>query len=212
MRTVLRRLSVGGCLFLSIAHCRNLSSQETNQPQIDAPSAVADDVPAAADVSARGDSAVSKANDANRWRYKHHQGRWWYWLPSERWVVWKDGRWIDPPTQTIVTDNGGPEYQSEGEYVVPAPSRAARILEPRPRSWYYTGRTYDGPYYYYDEFYEPYGGSRPHPDYPIPRPYPPRYRSSYYGGGYPGYYGYGQPGVGFSIGGGRSAVRIGIGF
>jgi len=167
-----------------------------------------DDDPSAQEESA---STTATANDRNRWRYKNYEGRWWYWLPSKRWVVWMDGQWVDPPTETIVPDNNSPHYQSEPEYIVPAPSRAAAILRPRPRSWYYTGRVYDGPYYYYDEFYEPYGGSRPHPDYPIPRPYS-RPRSPYYRDHYPGYYGYGEPGVGVSIGGGRSGVRVGIGF
>jgi hypothetical protein len=77
-------------------------------------------------------------------------------------------------------------------------------LQPRPRSWYFTGRVYDGPYYYYDEFYRPYGGARPYSYYPEPRPYARRP----YPYGRP-YYGYGQPGVGISIGGGTG---IGIGF
>jgi hypothetical protein len=33
--------------------------------------------------------------DGQSWRYRFHDGRWWYWLPSERWVYWQDGRWIE---------------------------------------------------------------------------------------------------------------------
>lgn len=27
------------------------------------------------------------------WRYRRHGGQWWYWLPSEKWVVWTADRW-----------------------------------------------------------------------------------------------------------------------
>jgi uncharacterized protein YkwD len=39
--------------------------------------------------------AGAKSQDET-WRYRWHEGRWWYWLPSERWVVWLDGRWVEP--------------------------------------------------------------------------------------------------------------------
>lgn len=29
------------------------------------------------------------------WRYRWHEGRWWYWLPDGRWVFWNTDRWID---------------------------------------------------------------------------------------------------------------------
>jgi hypothetical protein len=29
-----------------------------------------------------------------RWRYKQHDGLWWYWLPSNNWVYWTDGKWV----------------------------------------------------------------------------------------------------------------------
>jgi hypothetical protein len=28
------------------------------------------------------------------WRYRWHEGRWWYWLPSQEWAVWIDGQWM----------------------------------------------------------------------------------------------------------------------
>ena len=31
----------------------------------------------------------------NSWRYKHHNGTWWYWLPSNRWVIWSNNSWVD---------------------------------------------------------------------------------------------------------------------
>lgn len=34
-----------------------------------------------------------KSRAANAWRYKYHNGRWWYWLPSNRWAVYDGDRW-----------------------------------------------------------------------------------------------------------------------
>jgi hypothetical protein len=32
---------------------------------------------------------------APNWRYRWHEGRWWYWMPSERWMVHNGDRWVD---------------------------------------------------------------------------------------------------------------------
>lgn len=34
------------------------------------------------------------------WRYRRHNGQWWYWLPSEKWVVWTGDRWTAYKAQT----------------------------------------------------------------------------------------------------------------
>jgi hypothetical protein len=34
------------------------------------------------------------ATSGDRWRFKQHQGLWWYWLPTNKWVYWTDGKWI----------------------------------------------------------------------------------------------------------------------
>ena len=31
----------------------------------------------------------------NSWRYRNHNGKWWYWLPSNRWTIWSNGAWVD---------------------------------------------------------------------------------------------------------------------
>ena len=31
-----------------------------------------------------------------RWRFQQHQGSWWYWTPSNTWVVYSGSRWISP--------------------------------------------------------------------------------------------------------------------
>ena len=213
MRTAFR-IVIGACILLSLAAYPALA-QETRDANdgTPGPALSADDSAAATAEPKAGAPANrrSSTTDDNQWRYRQHDGRWWYWLPSNRWVLWQDGRWVDPPTESIAAEHiETPQYQTAPQYVTPAP----RHLQPRPQSWYYADRVYNGPRYYYDEFYEPYGGDRPHPYYPVPRP--SYYGRGYYGGyptGYGGYpYGYGGSGVGVSVGGGRSAVRIGIGF
>ncbi len=42
--------------------------------------------------AAPGDAAAAKPD---AWRYRQKDGLWWYWLPSERWVYWSGGRWVD---------------------------------------------------------------------------------------------------------------------
>lgn len=29
-----------------------------------------------------------------KWRFRQHEGLWWYWLPSEKWVYWHEGKWV----------------------------------------------------------------------------------------------------------------------
>lgn len=33
-------------------------------------------------------------NDPNRWRFVLQNGEWWYWLPSNSWVIWRENRWM----------------------------------------------------------------------------------------------------------------------
>lgn len=47
------------------------------------------------------------------WRYRRHQGRWWYWLPSEKWVVWSGDRWVDYDGPEAA---GGSSTQSRRSY------------------------------------------------------------------------------------------------
>lgn len=39
------------------------------------------------------ESGDGKSRAADAWRYKHFNGRWWYWLPSDRWAVYENDRW-----------------------------------------------------------------------------------------------------------------------
>jgi hypothetical protein len=51
-----------------------------------------DAAPAAgnAPANAKGPSA----DGPDKWRYRWHEGLWWYWLPENRWVYWHDGKWV----------------------------------------------------------------------------------------------------------------------
>jgi hypothetical protein len=186
MRALWQHLLICGCLVFALGNPGNSFADEPEE------------LPSVMSPDASPTIVAPTSSDENRWRYVNHEGRWWYWLPSNRWVVWDGGRWVEPPTAV------------GRAYVVPAPPRP--LLAPRPRSWYYTGRTYDGPAYYYDEFYRPYGTYSPHvgPAYPT---------YSYPYGGYHGHYhyydhGYYRPNVfiGGKVGGGSSRVRFGVGF
>ena len=44
----------------------------------------------AADASA----ANPQGTGGDTWRYRQHRGLWWYWLPSEKWVIWSGGKWV----------------------------------------------------------------------------------------------------------------------
>ncbi len=81
------------------------------------------------------------------WRYTWSRGRWWYWLPEQRWMFWERGRWVDymgPATRPTETPrstfaegaqpSGQPGYrgyqpyssayppQEEQHYALPCPS------------------------------------------------------------------------------------------
>ena len=42
------------------------------------------------------DDAKGSSPDSSgeRWRFKRHQGLWWYWLPTNKWVYWTGDRWV----------------------------------------------------------------------------------------------------------------------
>jgi len=43
---------------------------------------------------AKSSTAATSQPAGDAWRYKYHEGRWWYWMPSNSWA-WYDGRqWI----------------------------------------------------------------------------------------------------------------------
>jgi hypothetical protein len=44
--------------------------------------------------TAAGQAASAEKSQGETWRFRQHQGLWWYWLPSNKWVYWTDGRWV----------------------------------------------------------------------------------------------------------------------
>jgi hypothetical protein len=63
--------------------------------------------------------AVTAAADEN-WRFRNYNGTWWYWMPSNRWVYWSNGAWVDfvPTTQpsTVVYRSVAPAYSYAPSY------------------------------------------------------------------------------------------------
>ena len=61
-------------------------------------------------------SAAGVGEDA--WRYQWYGGRWWYWLPEDRWAYWDNGQWwshgIVPSTSTAPTAHLTGMMRSEG--------------------------------------------------------------------------------------------------
>ena len=47
----------------------------------------------------------SVAASDNRWRFKYHQGRWWYWMPDKQWVYWSTNRWLRLPQRTAAVQS-----------------------------------------------------------------------------------------------------------
>lgn len=41
----------------------------------------------------------------NLWRFKYHQGRWWYWMPDKQWVYWSTNRWLRLPQRTAAAQS-----------------------------------------------------------------------------------------------------------
>lgn len=58
--------------------------------------------------------AAAPASVGETWRFKWHAGRWWYWLPTERWVYWHGDHWEEylapPPVPGAVYPSSGATY------------------------------------------------------------------------------------------------------
>jgi hypothetical protein len=55
--------------------------------------------------AATGQTAGAEKSQGETWRYRKHQGLWWYWLPSNKWVYWTDGRWVPYEPQSYAQFN-----------------------------------------------------------------------------------------------------------
>lgn len=46
--------------------------------------------------------ATERIADDSSWRYRFHQGRWWYWRSSNSWAVYDQNRWVPYQARTPV--------------------------------------------------------------------------------------------------------------
>jgi len=145
-----------------------------------------------AGVSGNANAGVAANQSGDQWRYRWHNGAWWYWTSGNRWIYRNGNQWVNyEPAVAAAPDaryTGQPVYgyyQSSPNGYYPGPYR------------YSTGYGgYYGPVYqggYYGPVYQ--GGY-----------YGPVYQNGYYygSGGY-----YGQPGISVGLGY-RRGVRIGF--
>ncbi len=90
MRSLMFAATITALLGLVAVARANAEEPATPQPAEPAPSAA----------SADSQTDQTPTQGGEKWRYRQHQGMWWYWLPSEKWVYWSDGKWVnyDPET------------------------------------------------------------------------------------------------------------------
>jgi len=68
---------------------------------------------AQAHASAAGkDTGTAKPAEGERWRFRWHQGLWWYWLPSDSWVYWTDNRWVPYDAESYAQFNAARSPQT----------------------------------------------------------------------------------------------------
>ncbi len=46
--------------------------------------------------------AFTQTASAEDWRYRFHNGQWWYWMPDNHWVYWHDNAWTRFDARTYV--------------------------------------------------------------------------------------------------------------
>jgi hypothetical protein len=66
--------------------------------------------------------AATADGGPNDWRYRWHDGRWWYWTPENRWMWYSDaGQWMEFDANKYVTTTNAPLVGNERAYypVVP---------------------------------------------------------------------------------------------
>jgi len=71
------------------------------------------------------------------WRYRWHNNHWWYWMPSNTWVIWYNGGWIPYDANTYYSYY--PSYGYDSGYY------AGDYYNSYPSYGYYGGYGY--PYY-----------------------------------------------------------------
>ncbi len=91
--------------------------------------------PAAAATAA--DRAPAPAGE--QWRYRRHNGNWWYYQPDKSWVVWSGNAWVpyQPNASRYATGYRGDDSLNTGDY-----NPAYDSYETTRRRGLFRGRTY----------------------------------------------------------------------
>ena len=73
-------------LLIAVITAVAVADQET-QTRVDQVAAEQEDRPF--------DRALANQPPEKRWRFRRHNGRWWYWMPAQYWKFHMDGQWYD---------------------------------------------------------------------------------------------------------------------
>ena len=126
-------------------------------------------------------AGVAANQSGDQWRYRWHNGMWWYWTQENRWIYSNGNQWFNyEPAVTAAPDAGYSSQPAYGYY-----QSNPNGYYPNPNGYY------PGPYRYSTGYRGYYG---------------PVYQDGYYYG--PGGY-YGRSGVSVGVGFGRG-IRIGF--
>jgi hypothetical protein len=134
-------------------------------------------------------------NQDIRWRYKFHNGEWWFWTTQNRWMYYRNGQWNDYNPESFTRMYPEPtSYDNSATYYG---NGGGGYYGPRGR---YYGGGYSGAYYGpgYGYGYGPYNGAY-------------GYGNGYGAYGYngPGYYGQGYGGFNYGSRGANQGSNIG---
>ena len=50
----------------------------------------------------------------NAWRYKHYNGRWWYWMPDDQWAFFNGRQWVTFSPESIGSSLANRPGQADG--------------------------------------------------------------------------------------------------
>lgn len=80
----------------------------------------------AAEPSAGEATEKAPASQDELWRFKRHNGRWWYWLPSNSWVYFQNDRWVRYEAEGNASDEsqGGASGRALADFRGVEPSHA----------------------------------------------------------------------------------------
>jgi hypothetical protein len=185
---------------------------ENPNPSGTTPDGVTPSLPSAAALAPSNTPNNNVPNEL-KWRYKWHNGQWWYWSPDERWMIWDKNSWTvyDPATYQAPAGfaKPGPRVVTQQSMTAPLPERYSGAEVSVPDSYYIQPTPYA---FGVDSYYGPYGPAASYynrrsgvsirlstpayvpvyESYLVPQYFGPRYTAPvgvYPGYGVPGYYG-----------------------